>query len=112
MEPVGYSGHGIGLNNPLMQTVKFVGPLPVGFYTMGEPINDLRVGEYAIPLIPDLENEMFGRGAFFMHGDEIKEPGAHNASDGCIIQALIIRRAAWSSQDHRLQVVASRNNGE
>ena len=34
---LGYSGHGEGKNNPAMQKVPNVGPIPVGKYTIGQP---------------------------------------------------------------------------
>jgi Protein of unknown function (DUF2778) len=106
MEPPGYAGHAEGLNNPAMQNVVNVGPIPQGWYTVGEPRTSPNVGEYALPLVPDAENQMFGRSDFYCHGDEIAHPGQHLASDGCIIQALQNRKAVWNSLDHRLQVVA------
>jgi len=103
----GYAGRGVGLNNPLMQDVRFVGPLPCGFYTMEPPRDDTRVGKYAIPLVPDESNEMFGRSAFFIHGDNMEHPGAHVASDGCMIQDHDVRVRIWTdSADKRLQVVS------
>jgi hypothetical protein len=104
--PPGYAGRGSGKNNPAMQNVKDVGPLPCGFYTMTELIEDDPItGRYTIVLVPDASNEMFGRDAFRIHGDSIEEPG--NASDGCIVQYLDNRVTAWTSPDHRLEVVAT-----
>lgn len=100
---VGYSGAGAGKNSPEMESVHNVGPIPCGEYTMGEPVNSHVHGPYAIPLHPDIENEMFGRDAFMCHGDSLVDPG--NASEGCIIQAREVRVAMWESSDHRLQVV-------
>ena len=105
LEPAGYAGHGAGLNNPAMQSDPDVGPLPQGFYTVGDPITDPHVGKYALPLIPDASNQMYGRKDFFEHGDEIQNPGKHLASDGCIIQCLANRQRHGSSSDRRLQVV-------
>lgn len=101
----GYAGHGAGLNNPDMQFVHGIGPLPVGTYTMGKPVDDPKLGPYAIPLIPDAENEMYGRDAFYIHGDEALHPGEHLASDGCIVQPHPARVTAWQSGDHRLGVI-------
>jgi len=101
----GYSGHGPGVDNPAMQTVRNVGPLPVGHYTFGELIpTDPKLGEYVIPLIPDPSNQMYGRSGFFWHGDN----SAHNesASEGCIVSAFTTRQEAYESADHSLEVVA------
>ena len=99
----GYSGNGEGLNNPAMQSVHDVGPLPQGFYVMSELLeDDSVVGEYAIRLQPDPTTEMFGRSGFFCHGDN---PSAdHTASDGCIVQLRRTRVAMWTSPDHLLLV--------
>ncbi len=36
-----YSGHGLGLNNPAMQNVPDVGPLPQGTYVIGDPHDNM-----------------------------------------------------------------------
>lgn len=101
----GYSGHGAGVNNPLMQSVPDVGPLPQGLYRMLAPIaHDPVVGEFAIPLEPDPANEMWGRSAFFIHGNDPQND--HNASEGCIVLPFIVREEIWQSLDHDLEVVA------
>lgn len=91
-----------GVNNPDMQGIKGVGPLPVGNYTFGEPVEHSKLGPFAIPLIPDSENNMLGRGGFYMHGDTTP---SGNASEGCIIMPRSIREACWLSLDHKLIVV-------
>jgi lipoprotein-anchoring transpeptidase ErfK/SrfK len=107
MEPPGYAGHGAGVNNPALENVRDVGPVPTGVYTMQEPFDSPKLGRFAIQLQPDPANQMFGRSGFFLHGDEIAHQGEELASDGCIIQTLAIRQAAWNSLDHQLQVVES-----
>lgn len=101
---IGYSGAGQGKNNPSMQDVPRIGPIPEGWFTIGEPMNTTTHGPYVLPLTPDKENEMFGRSGFLIHGDSKEHPGA--ASLGCIIQARNIREQVWASGDHRLQVTA------
>jgi hypothetical protein len=91
----------IGTNNPDMQNVKGVGPLPCGLYTFATPIPQSHLGPFAIPLIPDPKNEMFGRGSFYCHGDTVP---SGKASEGCIIQNRSTRNAMWASTDHTLIV--------
>jgi hypothetical protein len=99
---LGYSGHGMGLNNPAMTNAPDVGPLPVGTYTIGRPMEDDHVGIFALPLTPDPSNQMFGRSAFFIHGDN---PALnHTASDGCIILARAIRNDIANTADDTLIV--------
>lgn len=86
-----------GVNNPAMQNVPKVGPLPCGSYTLGAPMNSATTGPYSIPLIPDSANEMFSRSGFFIHGDLLGHVGEHAASEGCIIMPLAIRQQAYHS---------------
>lgn len=98
----GYAGHGEGLNNPALCNVPDVGPLPCGKYKIGQPMHDDHVGVFALPLMPDPSNKMFGRSAFFIHGDN---PALnHTASDGCIILSRAIRQDIAGSADDDLVV--------
>jgi len=101
----GYSGHGAGLNNPDLQSTAMVGPIPVGFYTIGTAYTEPY--EHKMPpvmhLIPDSTNNMYGRSGFLIHGDSISAPGT--ASEGCIILNHTIRVIISKSTDRRLQVI-------
>lgn len=100
----GYSGaEPNGKNNPAMQNVPDVGPIPQGTYTIDQPFDSTTHGPYALALVPSSENQMFGRRGFLMHGDSSEHLGA--ASEGCIIMARHIREIVWESGDHELQVV-------
>ena len=100
----GYAGRGEGKNNPDMQSVKGIGPIPVGLYHPEAPVNHPVVGLYAIRLVPHPDNEMFGRSSFLMHGDSRQHPG--EASHGCIVVDPATRRAYWESGDKLLRVVS------
>jgi hypothetical protein len=104
---VGYAGHGIGLNEPELESEPDIGPLPQGVYRIGDPVNTVRHGPYALPLTPDAANEMLGRADFMVHGDEIANPGQHAASEGCIILPRPAREQIVASGDRGLQVVAN-----
>lgn len=100
---VGYSGAPpLGKNNPAMQDTRDVGPIPRGLYTIGERQDHPRLGD-CFALTPDPGNQMFGRSAFFIHGDSAAHPGA--ASEGCIVMARTVRDAIASSVGKRLTVV-------
>lgn len=102
----GYSGFAEGKNNPAMQNVANMGPLPCGSYTIGAA-RDLQGGPhgpFVLPLTPSPNNQMFGRAGFLMHGDLINQPGA--ASHGCIILPRQIRQMIASSGDNHITVVA------
>jgi len=101
----GYSGHGPGLGNPAMQSIRDVGPIPQGKYSFGELVpHDPVVGEYAIPLIPDPANVMYGRLGFWIHGNDPQND--HNASEGCVVLPFSVREELWQSADHDLEVTA------
>ena len=97
-----YAGNGDGINNPLATDEVMHGPLPVGLYTIGTPINKpMSVGVYALPLTPNPSNCMFGRSQFYIHGDNAQ--ANHTASDGCIVAERTIREIC--AQHQTLQVV-------
>jgi hypothetical protein len=106
---IGYAGGNCcknpeGINNPDMQQIHLVGPLPVGLYRFGVPVEGSRLGAFAIPLLPDSSNEMFGRSAFFVHGDT--SLGNRDASEGCIIAPRAVRQAMHDSPNNQIKVVA------
>lgn len=105
----GYSGKGRGVNNPSLQGVAGVGPIPRGRWRMMNVYNSNNVGPFTITLWK-LGDEMMddfdsatGRGAFRIHGDSIRAPGT--ASKGCIILPRAIRERMWNSGDRDLEVV-------
>lgn len=99
----GYSGAGDGKNNPTEENIRDVGPIPEGIYYIEAPVDSPVHGPFAMHLMPDVDNVMFGRSGFLIHGDSIERPG--RASEGCIILPLKIRHDIWDSGEHRLQVV-------
>jgi len=100
----GYSGAGPGKNNPAMQTVPNVGPIPQGDWTItGPPINTVEHGPYVLRLQPEAGTQTFGRSGFLMHGDSKESPGS--ASHGCVILPRTVREQVWNSGDRDLQVV-------
>ena len=100
---VGYSGNGAGKNNPDMQDVHNVGPIPRGVYTIEAPVDTKTHGPYVLWLIPDDGNEMHGRSAFGIHGDSLVNPGG--ASEGCVILPKAVRVSIWDSGDRRFEVI-------
>lgn len=86
-----------GVNDPQYQTVHQIGPLPVGLYTLGTPEDSPKLGPFAIPLIPDPANIMFGRSGFYCHGDNAQMN--QSASEGCIVADRAIREvvATWDA---------------
>lgn len=102
----GYSGKGASKNNPAAQSLHNEGPIPVGLYTVGIPVNTIMHGPYVLPLTPDTKNLMWGRFGFLMHSDSIQNPGS--ASEGCIILPHSVRQTIWESLDRTLEVIAQK----
>lgn len=98
----GYSGKGDGKNNPALESVHNVGPIPRGKYLICAPHDTRDRGPYVLALDPDPENEMHGRSSFLMHGDSKTSPG--EASEGCIIMPRSVREQVWESDDRELIV--------
>jgi hypothetical protein len=98
----GYAGFGHGKNDPADEAVGGVGPIPDGFWLIGEPFDTGTHGPYVLRLVP-LEADTHGRSGFLIHGDSKSHPG--EASHGCIILARDVRELVWTSGDHRLHVV-------
>lgn len=106
----GYAGHGEGKNNPEMQDVRDVGPIPCGMFSIMPPHDSTKTGSYSMVLVPDVDDHLFGRGDFRIHGDSLQHPG--EASDGCLILRLHDRRLLWQAGDRRLKVISGLRNDE
>jgi hypothetical protein len=78
---VGYAGHGRGRNNPDLDCVTNLGPLPRGRYRVSLPFHHPTKGPFCFRLTPDEANVMHGRSGFLIHGDNARG----DASEGCII---------------------------
>ena len=101
----GYSGFDDGKNNPAMQAVPDVGPIPQGDWIIsGPPVNTAEHGPFVLTLSPAAGTNTFGRSGFLMHGDSIAAPGT--ASKGCIIMPRTAREQVWNTGDSALEVVA------
>lgn len=102
----GYSGRGIGKNNPAMQSIPRVGPIPRGTYEISPARTHSTLGPVALRLAPWPTNEMHGRSAFLIHGDNRERNGT--ASEGCIILDRDIRdriNASWKHGRERAFLV-------
>ena len=100
----GYAGNGKGLNNPKMEDVHNVGPIPRGVYSIGAFFNSPGdKGPLVCELTPCEGTNTFGRSGFMIHGDT---PAAnHTASEGCIVAPRFIREAIAASKVRILRVV-------
>lgn len=111
-----YAGRAAGLDNPDMQFVPDTGPLCVGVYRIGDPVEGSHLGPMAFPLKPDVANVMKGRKDFFIHADLLDAlTRPHQASHGCIIASLQVRRfiaQQVAAGDRMLTVVAERTDAQ
>jgi RHS repeat-associated protein len=102
----GYAGHGIGVNNPSLDSIPNIGPIPQGTYTIG-PQQTIVTGtgvvlQGAMKLIPNDGNWMYGRAGFLIHGGNMQ---SQTSSAGCVIQPRNIRDLIGKSNDKLLEVV-------
>jgi len=97
----GYSGTGLGRNNPAYEAVKNTGPIPKGTYSIGAAYTDATKGPVVMRLTPSGGQDMHGRDAFLIHGDNAR----NDASEGCIILSRAIRDQISASSDRTLSVV-------
>jgi hypothetical protein len=97
----GYSGFDYGKDNPDMERVPFMGPIPRGEYRIIWPHTSSKG-----PITPALRpvgHTAHERTDFLIHGDSINNPG--NASRGCIILRRPVREAIINSGDRSLEVI-------
>ncbi len=99
----GYAGLGEGKNNPAMEKVKNMGPIPRGSWTIGTPHDTPDHGPFVMRLSPADGTVTFGRDGFLIHGDSIAKPGT--ASHGCIIFPRTVRNQIAASGDKALEVI-------
>ncbi len=100
-----FSGHGAGLNNPDMEKVVGIGPIPRGIYIIG-PLEAQhgKLGPNVMSLTPAPGTQDWGRSGFYMHGDYSGDV-QRDASDGCIIAPLTIRLMVNGFPDRRLSAI-------
>lgn len=104
----GYAGKGAGKNNPDMEHVRNVGPLPLGEYSVLGPVDHSRLGR-CVYRLAHIKGPTYGRSGFYIHGDSRKNPG--QASSGCIVLGYADRTAIEQYDVVRLEVCASQPVG-
>ncbi len=100
-EGTGYSGASIARNDTGEESIRDIGPIPRGRYTIDAAIDMPRLGPCVMHLTPFQDTETFGRSGFFIHGDDAR----HDASHGCIILGPAIRQKISGSDDRILDVI-------
>jgi RHS repeat-associated protein len=107
----GYSGYGVGKNNPSMQSVRAqqpgepAGPIPQGQYVISPHQGLSSTGnEYVLDLTPLPGTDAFNRKYLEIHGERKHGPPG-KASTGCIIEPLNVRQEIARSNDSCLEVL-------
>lgn len=116
LQGCGYAGNRAGRNNPAMQAVPDIGPLPCGVYRIGDISHEPRhahLGPLALPLTPDPANEMYGREGFLIHAEALPPTPPGFASLGCMVfnratRELIDQSIHEDPANRRLEVIAER----
>jgi hypothetical protein len=101
-----YSGTGDGRNNPSMEDVPNVGPIPRGRYRIGMAYDDAHLGPCVMHLDPLPGTNDFNRSAFRIHGNN----ASNDASHGCVICGPAMRALINASRDRVLLVTSGGNN--
>src|SRR5690242_1987580 len=80
---VGYSGHGVGLNNPDFEAMVNVGPIPRGRWQIIKWEDHHGDKGPIVAILKPVGHTAHWRAGFLIHGDN--SAGNHSASHGCII---------------------------
>lgn len=96
----GYSGTGLGRNNPTLEWKPNVGPIPRGHYTVGPSFDHPYLGPCVMRLTP-VGHGACGRTDLECHGNNT----ANDASHGCLILDHPFRVELAESEDKELEVV-------
>jgi hypothetical protein len=96
----GYSGTGAGRDNPAMEGVQNVGPIPSGNYNVGTGHDGGHTGPQTLNVDAAAGTDTHGRDAFRIHGNNAR----NDASQGCIIMPRNVRDAISNAGGATLRV--------
>lgn len=99
---IGYSGRGTGRNNPALERMRNLGPIPQGRYRIGTQYTHPTKGPITMTLTP-VAHTAHGRTHFLIHGDSTRHPG--DASEGCIVLNRHVRQTIAASGDTEIRIV-------
>lgn len=102
LEGTGYSGNGAGLDNPAMEAVADVGPIPRGLWHIDRWDDQHGEKGPVVGVLSPVGHDAHGRSEFLIHGDNAA--ANHSASHGCIILGPVLRKAMRASGDSALTV--------
>lgn len=99
----GYSGHGVGLNNPAKEAMQNIGPIPRREWHVVRWDDHHGDKGPQVAVLAPVGHDAHMRSAFLIHGDNADMN--HTASHGCIIASRIIRDKLRASGQTQLTVV-------
>lgn len=102
-----YSGHGAGLNNPAMEALADIGPIPAGQWKIIRWDDHHADKGPIVAVLQPVGHNAHGRTGFLVHGDN--PLGNNSASHGCIIASLAIRQVMRESGETDLLVISGLN---
>ena len=97
-----YSGHAEGLNNPALENVHDIGPIPAGKWRIARWDDHHGDKGPVVAVLEAVGHDAYGRSGFLIHGDNSQ--GNFSASHGCIITGLAIRTTMRDTGDTDLLV--------
>lgn len=100
---IGYSGHGVGLNNHDQEDTPNVGPCPSGLWSISRPFSHATKGPNCFRLTPLTYRGP--RNGFLIHGDN-RTPEPNDASDGCLILGPAERQKIVDAKEDYLLIEA------
>lgn len=102
--PLCYSGHGAGLDNPVMEAAHNFGVIPAGGWKIVEWLDHYEAKGPQVARLSPVGHDAHGRSGFLIHGDN--QEMNHTASEGCIIAPRAVRDRLRESGETELEVVA------
>lgn len=103
---LGWAGNHEGKDNPDMQQVRCIGPLPQGTYKVEPWIEQHpHLGPCVAPLT-QAAGETYGRGDFFIHGPSVASEKYGQESKGCIVIPRPMRMAVMEAAPDFVEVTA------
>jgi len=99
----GYSGFGPGLNNPAMEAIPDVGPIPKGFWRIVRWDDQHAEKGPCVAVLEPVGHNAHNRTGFLLHGDNAAMN--HTASHGCIVDVMQLRHLLRATGDMELEVI-------
>jgi hypothetical protein len=100
-----YSGAPGYVDDPSAEAIKKCGPIPAGDWIIGAMVADGgKLGPNVLPLTPAEGTATYGRGGFWIHGDNAEHD--ETGSEGCIVTGPTVRQAIDADPDRTLTVIA------